>query len=207
MLNKFNEHYLENYTTSWISCLNESMNSFLNKFCPGFMSVPRKPHPLGNEYHSIADGDEGYPVMYRIKTQEGKDCLKDANGKWEFPSKFEGENPNTGRKYTKTSSLMCEMTVPLHGIEEIVSTDSGFFVTAGIPHLHEHGMYGQSLIKKRNYWPKGCPGAHIYSYVEGQPLGFVKTLSQDIEGVTFNIYCTIDYRFSTKIMITHGLLN
>ena len=76
MLNKFNEHYLENYTHSWISCLDESMNSFLEKFCPEFMSVPRKPHPLGNEYHIIADGDEGYTVMYRIKIQEGGVCAE-----------------------------------------------------------------------------------------------------------------------------------
>ena len=79
------------------------------------MSVPCKPHPLGNDYHIISDGDEGYPVMYQINIQEGKDLPKYANGKWVFPSKFEGENTNTGRNYTNTSSLMCEMTVPLHG--------------------------------------------------------------------------------------------
>jgi hypothetical protein len=27
------------------------MNSWLNKFCPGFMSLPCKPHPFGNDYH------------------------------------------------------------------------------------------------------------------------------------------------------------
>ena len=127
------------------------MNSFLDKFCPGFMSVPRKPHPLGNEYHIIADGDEGNPVMYRNKIQEGKERPKDANGKWVFPSKFEGENPNMGRKYTKTVRLMCEMKVPLHGTGEIMPMDSGFFVTVVILHLHEHSVYGQSLMKKRKY--------------------------------------------------------
>ena len=146
-------------------------------------------------------------MMYRIKIQEGKDRPKYANGKWAFPSKFEGENPNTGRKYTKTSSLMCEMTVPLHGTGKIVSMDSGFCVTVGILHLHEHGVYGQSLIKKRKYWPKGCPGAQIDSYMEGKPLGFVKTLRQDMGGVPFNIHCTRDDRFVTKLMSTHGLLN
>ena len=55
------------------------------------MSVPRKPHPLGNESHSISDGDEGYPLMYRIIIQEGKDRLKDANGEWALLSKFEGK--------------------------------------------------------------------------------------------------------------------
>ena len=53
MKNNFNEHYLENYTPSWLSCLNESMNSFLDKVFTGFMSVPRNPHPIGNEYHFI----------------------------------------------------------------------------------------------------------------------------------------------------------
>ena len=67
MLNKFNEPYLENYTPSWLSCLDESMKSFLEKFCPGFMIVPRKPHPLGNKYCSIVDGDDGNSVMYPIK--------------------------------------------------------------------------------------------------------------------------------------------
>ena len=159
IINNFNEHYLDNYTTSWLSCLDESMNYFLDKFCPGFMIVTRKLHPLGNEYHSIADGDEGYHVMYQIKIQKWKDRPKDANGKWAFPPKFEGENPNTVRKYTKTSSLMCDTTVPLHGTGRIVSIDSGFCVTVGILHLHEHGVYRKSLIKNRNYWPKGCPVA------------------------------------------------
>ena len=158
MLNKFNEHYFENYTPSWISCLDESMDSFLDKLCPGLTIVPRKPHPLGNDYHIIADGGEGCPLMYWIKIQEGKDSQKDANCKWAFPSKFEGGDLNTGRKYTKTSSLMCDMIVPLHGTEKIVSMDSRFCVTVIILHLNEHSVYGQSLIKKGKYWPKGCPG-------------------------------------------------
>ena len=92
--------------------------------------------------------------MYRIKIQEGKDRPKDANVKLVFSSKFEGENPNTGGKYNNTSSLIFEMTVPLHGMGKIMSMDSAFFVKVVILHLHKHGMYGRSLIKKRKYWPK-----------------------------------------------------
>ena len=44
--------------------------------------------------------------------------------------------------------------------------------------------------------------------MEGKPLGFVKTLRQDMcGGVTFNIHCTRDNRFVTKLMSSHGLLN
>ena len=102
---------------------------------------------------------------------------------------------------------MCEMTGPLQGTGKIVSTDSGFCVTVGILHLHEHSVNGKSLIKKKKYLPKGCPGAQIDSYMEGKKLGFVISLRQDIGGATFNIHCNIYDRFVTKLMSTHRLLN
>ena len=87
----FNDHYEGEYVPSWLNCLDELMNSFLDKFCPGFICVPRKPHPFGNEYHSIADGAtekglEGNPIMWRVKIQEGKDRPKKPYGSWAFPS-------------------------------------------------------------------------------------------------------------------------
>ena len=69
MINAFNDNYEEKYIPLWLSCLDESMNSWLDKFCPGFVTVPHKPHPLGNEYHIISDGDAGKPIMWRIKIQ------------------------------------------------------------------------------------------------------------------------------------------
>ena len=49
--------------------------------------MPRKPHPFGNEYHSISDaatekGLEGKPIMWRVKIQEGKDRPQEAE--WEL---------------------------------------------------------------------------------------------------------------------------
>ncbi len=64
MIEMFNQYYAENYHPSWLNCLDESMSLWLNKFCPGYMCVPRKPHPFGNEYHSIANEDEGKPIMW-----------------------------------------------------------------------------------------------------------------------------------------------
>ena len=206
MQDAFNEHYEREYSPSWLSCLDESMNPWLDKYCPGFMSVPRKPHPLGNEYHSIADGDDGKPIMWRVKIQEGKDRPKDDSGKWGYPSKFEGKNEQTGRKFTVTSTLMCEMTKPLHGTGKVVSMDSGFCVAVGIMHLHDLGVFGQALIKKRKYWPKHVPGDMIDRYFKEKPLGSVMTLRQQIEGITFNVHCTRDDKFVTKLMSTHGLL-
>ena len=70
------------------------------------MVVPRKPHPVGNEYHSIADGDDGKPIMWRVRLQESKDRPKKVNGSWAFPSEWDKEIP--------TVQLMLEMTKPIH---------------------------------------------------------------------------------------------
>ncbi len=96
----FNNHYAKNYSPSWISCLDKSMNSWMDKFCPGFMCVPRKPHPFGNEYHSIADGDQGRAIMWRVELVEGKDWPKLSNVAWASPCEYEvmGES--------KTATLM-----------------------------------------------------------------------------------------------------
>ena len=80
MLEAFNAHYESKYTPSWLNVLDESMNSWLDKYCPSFMVVPCKSHHFGNEYHSIADGDQGRPIMWRIKLQEGKDRPKKEDG-------------------------------------------------------------------------------------------------------------------------------
>jgi len=101
---------------------------------------------------------------------------------------------------------MCKMTKPIHGTGKVVSMDSGFCVTVGILHLHDLGVYGQSLIKKRKYWPKGVPGDQIDMYFMGKPLGTTKTLRQNMDGTPFNIHCTRDNKFVTKMMSTHGLL-
>jgi hypothetical protein len=43
MIDAFNDHYSTEYMPSWLTCIDESMNTWLNKFCPGFMALPRKP--------------------------------------------------------------------------------------------------------------------------------------------------------------------
>ena len=95
MIEGLNDHYDGEYVPSWLNCFDESMKSFLDKFCPGFMCVPCKHHPFGNEYHSIADGAmekglEGNPIMWRVKIQEGKDRPKNPDGSLTFSSKFPG---------------------------------------------------------------------------------------------------------------------
>lgn len=69
---EWNKNMTKNFIPSWVSCLDESMSMWTNPFsCPGFMYVPRKPHPFGNEYHSVCCGET--QVMWQVELVEGKD--------------------------------------------------------------------------------------------------------------------------------------
>ena len=162
------------------------------------MFVPRKPHPFGNEYHTIADGDQGKAIMWRVKIQEGKDRPMNGNTPC-YPSQFE--------MYSTTAKLMLDMTKPLHTTGKIVTMDSGFCVTAGILAMHDHGVFGQALIKKRGrYWPVHVPGDDFDAHFATMEIGNVNTLKQVIEGKSFLVHCQKDDGYVTKIMTTHGTL-
>ena len=199
LIDAFNEHMSESYFPSWLNCLDESMSSWLSKFCPGFMCVPRKPHPFGNEYHTICDGDGGKPILWRVKLVEGKDRPKKADGSWAFPSEFEQLPP--------TAKTMMAMTKPIHGRGCVVIGDSGFCVKDGVLACHRAGVYFQAYVKKRRAWPKGVPGDHIDAHFDGPDLGYCETLVQEIDGVRFLVHCCRDSKYVSKIMSTHGMLD
>ena len=188
----FNFYYEKNYLPSWLSCLDESMSPWSNIYTPGYMFVPRKPHPFGNEYHTVTDGDQGKPIMWRAKIQEGKDRPMNGSSPL-YPSQFE--------TFSTTAKLMLEMSEPIHGSGRVVTHDSGFCVTAGILALHDAGVFGQALIKKRGrYWPVNVPGDQIDDHFAEMSIGETDTLQQTIDGKNFLIHCTKDDGYVTKIM-------
>jgi hypothetical protein len=76
MIDAWNENMEQQFSPSWISCLDESMSKWVNEYtCPGFMCVPRKPWPFGNEYHSICCAVTG--IMYFVELMEGKDTPRE----------------------------------------------------------------------------------------------------------------------------------
>ncbi len=67
--------------------------------------------------------------------QEWKDCPKDANGHPQIPSHYEN--------HSKTSTLMLEMTKPIHTTGRVVTLFNRFCVTVGILALHDSGAFGR----------------------------------------------------------------
>ena len=109
---------------------------------------------------------------------------------------------------TETQNLLSmEMTFPVWCTGLVISMDSGFCVSVGIIVMHNFGVYGQSLIKKRRYWPKNVPSEAINTYFASKELGSAKTFRQVFDGKPFLVNCHKDDRYVTKIMGTHGLIN
>ena len=135
LLDEWNANMRNKFSPSWISCLDESMSKWVGKFtCPGFCCVPRKPWPLGNEYHTIACGTSG--VLYSVEIVEGRDEPKEA------PAKDFSE-------LGKTVGLLLRLTRSIWGTSKVVVLDSGFCVLKGISELRKKGVFGAALIKKR----------------------------------------------------------
>ena len=65
LIDEWNERARENFMPSWVNCLDESTSMWFNRCsCPGWTLVPKKPHPFGNENHSIFCAASG--TMWRV---------------------------------------------------------------------------------------------------------------------------------------------
>ena len=118
MLAAWNKNMADNFCPSWISCLDESMSKWVNKFTyPGYMCVPRKPWQFGNEYHTICCSKSG--IMYAMELVEGRDTPPQRPAK-----KFS--------ELGKTVGLMLRLTHCLHSSSKAVVLDSGFCVLKGL---------------------------------------------------------------------------
>jgi len=137
IITSWNETIHSVFQSGWVTCLDESMSIWFNRWtCPEEVFVPRKPHPFGNEYHTICCGVTG--VMFGNDHVESKDRPR------ERPA---DENANLG----STVSLLLRMYKPLYSTGKVVILDSGFCVLKDIIKLAECGVYAAAQIKKRRY--------------------------------------------------------
>ena len=110
MIEQWNAHMTTVFSPSWVSCLDESMSIWYSKWtCPGWMFVPRKPHPYGNEYHSISCGLSS--IMYQVELVEGK----------EQPSVYKAMQKHP---HGNTVGLLLRLCACLFGTRKLVVLDS-----------------------------------------------------------------------------------
>jgi hypothetical protein len=155
------------------------------------MFVPRKPHPMGNEYHTIACAVSG--ILYQMEMVEGKDQPR------EVPVQHDEQG--------KTAGLLLRLTAPIWATGKVVVLDSGFCVLKAITELQKVGVYSSALIKKRRYWPKGIPGDDIKAYFTDKPIGFTNRLpGTSSDGIPFDIFAMKEPDYVLMFMSTYGSL-
>ncbi|KAL3782157.1 hypothetical protein HJC23_004520 [Cyclotella cryptica] len=72
LMDEWRRNMKEIFYPSWALCLDESMSIWMNRYtCPGWVFCPRKPHPFGNEYHTICCAESG--ILFDFETSEGND--------------------------------------------------------------------------------------------------------------------------------------
>ncbi len=122
MIAHWNANMAKVFNLGWVLVLDESMSVWTNEYsCPGFMFVPRKPWPFGNEYHTICCALCG--IMFRVELVEGKDRPRQMGPM---------EHDDKGGKMV---GLLLRLTKPVWGTGKVVILDSGFSVLKGIIEL------------------------------------------------------------------------
>ena len=189
MLDAWNTNMMEQFTPSWANCLDESMNTWTNKYsCPGWMFVRRKPWPFGNEYHMVCCSLPG--ILWQMEVVEGKDS----------PSQIVPKFSNEG----KTVGLLLRVLEPIFAKGMVVILDSGFCVLRGIIELKKRGVYASTLIKKRKYWPKHIKGAEIKAHFDGKDVGDCDSWKGMMEEVPFHVYAMKEPNYIMSFMSTYG---
>lgn len=190
MEDAWNANMMEEFEPSWISVLDESIQEWFNRWsCPGWMWVPRKPHPFGNERHTIACGLSG--ILFWSELVEGKDRPKQL-GKLEF------------QEMGNTTGTMLRCTKPIWNMGKVVVMDSGFCVVRGICELMKRGVYSSALIKKRRYWPKDVPGEEIREHFDDMDVAEVDALPLTKYGVNFHVWGMKEPEYVMMVMSTYG---
>ena len=151
---------------------------------------PRKPHPFGNEWHTICYGLSG--IMYAVELREGKDAPK------EKPTDPQEE------KIGKTGCLLLRLTKALYTTGKVVILDSGFCVLQAIIALRDKGVFASALIKKRKYWPKWIDGDMIDKAMEDKAVGECDSYRGTLNNVPYDVFCMKEPEYVMKIMSTYG---
>mmetsp|Transcript_23720 Transcript_23720/g.24179 ORF Transcript_23720/g.24179 Transcript_23720/m.24179 type:complete len:174 (-) Transcript_23720:705-1226(-) len=173
MLDMWNHNISHKFSAAWISCLDKSMSKWVSQItCPGHMCVPRKPWPLGNEYHTIACGLSS--ILYALELAEGKDtpCQRRAKDFSELGL---------------TTGLLLSLCQSIWRTSNVVILDSGSCVLCAIVKLRKKGVFLSSLIKKRIFWPSYIKGEDIKGHFATKQVGDVEAWPGKLNGIKFNV--------------------
>lgn len=109
---------------------------------PFLKKVPRKPHPVGQEYKTVADGTTC--CILRV----------DVSGNT-LPQEFDDQYS------MKTISTVCRLTKPWFPSGRTIIADSWFGSPTMVREMKKHGSNSIMQIKKRRCWPRGMSESDV----------------------------------------------
>jgi hypothetical protein len=196
MWDAVNQHWEQfGILPGWLCCADESMASFISKFCPGFTNIKRKPRPRGNCLHSIADAIT--KILFKLVLQEGKD--RPAHSP---PQKFQHLFPDGG----VVGALMMQLAEPLFHSGSIVIHDAGFACIPGLIQLKKRGVFSSCLIKKKAHWPKFTNGAANTTHMANKTIGSADAIQGEFGTEQYHVYMMQDSKFTLQLAATYGTL-
>ncbi len=140
------------FILSGILCCDESMSIWFQRWtCPGWVFCPCKPHPFGNEFHSVCCDLPG--VMFSIELVKGKDHPNELG-----PPEYDDHGG-------KTVGLLLHMLKCVFHSGQCIVLDSGFCILQAIVELRREGVFAKALVK-HHYCPTLVPGMHILEYFQ-----------------------------------------
>ncbi|KAK4516813.1 uncharacterized protein ATC70_011792 [Mucor velutinosus] len=128
---------------------------------PNLKKVPQKPHPIGQEFKTLAD-HHSYCILQT-------DTVSDP-----MPKEF--DNDPGMKKLTITSKRLVKPW--FESGRTVIIADSWFGSPDIISMLTNLGLYGIMQVARRRYWPRGKPTTDIAEQVEpsyGSPYTKKKT--------------------------------
>ena len=142
----------------------DSMQEWIGNYtCSAWIFVGSKPHPFGNERHTIAC--ELFTIMWFAEIVEVRSSPRD-HRRPEFD------------EIDKTLGTILRFTRPIWNCAKVVIMDSGFYVTKALVELRKKGVLGAALVQKRRYWTANIKGDKIDAHFSPKEVGNVDEVKQ-----------------------------
>ena len=134
-------------------------------------------------------------MIFFVELVEGKDRPGE-RGSPEFKS-----------DYGATGELMTQTTKPLFGTGKAGVMEFGCCLLKGLVGMLDHGVYGETVIKKKNIFlstARDIPSRHAS---ETRRLGVFILFCDDMDGHKYNMQRIKEANYVMKLFSTNGLLS
>ena len=161
----FNDHMTRCIIPGKYLVIDESMNQWLGTGMPNLKKVPRKPHPIGQEFKTLGDYDTS--CILRM------DTVSD-------PCSKEFDDEGAGSKKKTLTATVKRLVKPWFGSGRTIIADSWFGSPKMVSTLMNVGLYSIMQVVKRAHWPRGMPETDIVLCLDKE-YGSCFTMKKDLD--------------------------